>query len=655
MVLNPAAASALVSEASWRERWSAFEWGCLGVVALAFLVRVGFILHPTVIWDSAWYLLLARSFGETGTFYLPWSAPGQPEYSGYWPPLFPVFVAPLVKILGPSYQTLVLGSVLASAVLTVAVFFTTRDLFDERRAFAAMAIVAANPAFYVSDSKGMSESLLAFAVVMTVWAFLKSIERPVWLPVAGGFAVLAYLGKASLGLPFVAVGVVALGAWRVWRRGWRRVVTSPFDVGLALAGLAAFALLAMTRTERVGSIGLGLIEPLERAVLGADCSRFLPFEATGPQCWALLYPFKVAFVGAFLVVVTLPLSLRLRQALRASRSERSDALWLAVLLPLLAGAIFTTSFYFTEHREIVDFDNIRYLTPAMVPFLWLMLPHWPLGEPRTRVAEGAKLRRRHETWYGAAVGTMFVLMMLSPLAGRASLPRLVWFVVLSFVPLAIALVAYGTHYDVVERRTPRGLELRYVPARMPRPRALAVIAIVALLGISAWYFSAWYLTVGLGLIIALASMSPQARVVATALMLLGSAAPGIDARLPVEHAMEEGVATLPPGTTVWMSEQVVYPAGVAPGHVKIRLLHPELGIPPDAEALLMQHDHARREWDGFTRVGAWEYEYDASPTLTLRLAIEERMFGNKIEYGRVVGVGLFVRNDSALLELYSDV
>ena len=645
-----------------RRRLTAFERGCLAVVALAFLVRLGFILHPTVIWDSAWYLLLARSFAETGTFYLPWSEPGAPQYNGYWPPLFPILLSPLVKLLGPSYQTLVLGSVLASALLTAAVFLTTRDLFGRTPAFAAMALVAANPAFYVSDSKGMSESLLAVAVVLTVWAFLKSLDRPAWLPVAAAFAALAYLGKASLGLPFVLAGVLALGAWRVWRRGWRRVLTSPFDVGLALVAFAAFLWLARARSGKVGSVGLGLIEPLQRAVGGAECSQiarslYVPaetaaaFTTTGPACWALLYPFKVLFVVVFLLVVTFPFSLKLREAIRASRTERTDALWLAVVLPLLAGAVFTTSFFFTERRQLVDFDNIRYLTPAMAPFLWLVLPHWDLRET-PEVAEGKQVRRTHFRWYGAAVGGMFLLMLLNPIAGRATLPRLWWFLIWSLVPIGIGLVAYGSQYEIVERRVRDGVVRRYVPAVARRPAVGVLVGALALLAVSAWLFSAWYVTIGVGLLVAMLSMSSKARVLGTALMLLGSAAPGGEARLPLERALEEGLAPLPPGTVVHVSEQIVFPAAIRPEHVEMRLFAPP-DVPPEADVLLTQQRFARQEYEGFTRVGAWEHVFDLSPTLTLRLAIEEHVLGRGVEFQNAVGMSLYVRNGTSYAALYN--
>lgn len=639
---------------SRRVRLTRFEWGCLLVVALAFLVRSAFFLQPTIIWDSAWYLMLARSFSERGDFWLRWTDPAAPQFSGYWPPLFPIFVAPLVKIFGPSYSTLVLGSILSSALLTTAVFFCTRDLLGRTQAFAAMALVAANPAFYVSDSKGMSEALLGLTVVLTVWAFLKSLDRPAYLPLAGAFAFLAYLGKASLGLPFVVAGVAALGAWRVWTRGWRRVLTSKVDVGLALGMLVVFAILAATRTERIGGLGVGLIEPLARSFREASCSRlsWFSFLGEGAHCWFLLYPLKVAFVGVFLLVVTLPFSLRLRHAIRAPRSERTDALWLATILPLVAGAIFTTSFYFTESRNLIDFDNIRYLTPAMVPFLWLVLPHWRFEETPPGV-RAERVARSHHVWFALAVGSYFVLELLNPVTGAASLERLVAFLVLCGVPLTLGLFAYLTQYGIAERKVPGGIERRYVPATARRPDGRVMLGALVVLVASAWYFSVWYVTVGIGLVVALTTMSGKLRALGMALVLLGSSAPGVQSALPVEEAAE-ALAKLPPGTIVGASEQVIFPAAVAPDHVVLRLVDPHAPIPDDVDVLLMQQQFGApdRTYENFTRVASYEYGFFVSPTLRLRLWIEQNVLGQQIEFQRVQGEAIYVRAGSGLDALY---
>lgn len=610
-----------------------FEWGCVAVVVVAFLLRLDFFFMPAFIWDTAWYLMLSRSFAETGTFLVRWSDP--PMFSGYWPPLYIVYVTPFVKVFGAKYATLVLAAVTATFLLTLAVFLTTWDLFGRTRAFAAAALIAASPAFYSSDASGMSESLLALMVTLTVWAFVRSLDKPVFLPVSALFGILAYLGKASLGLPFVAVGIVLVAAWRVKSRGLQRVLRSPMDIGLAVAGVAFMLFLAFTRTERVGSIGLGVIEPVRRAV-------------TEPM-WAPVFLFKVFFAAAFLLVITLPLSLRIGDALRAKRTEGSGAIWIAAIFPLLVGPVFTTSFYFTEARQIVDFDNIRYLTPAIVPFLWVLLPFWdPHARPTVPEAEGQRLRRRHEMWFVLAVGTMFVLLLLHPNAGNESLGRLLTFLLLALVPLGFALAARASHVDLQARKGLKGtVSYRYFTAPAPITGRTTTLVLVAVGAVLAWYVSSWYLSVAVGLAVALAIASPRAQVVAMALVLLAATTPTMHTPLPAEAAADEGLARLPEGTLVGMSEPIVYSAAVAPDHLRLRLIDPSTPIQPDVDAILVSTGYEHGPYPGFVEVGAWDYTFTFSATLWLRLAFEQHVLGEKVEFQALRGLTLFVREDLA--------
>lgn len=595
-------------------RLSRFERACLLVVAAAFLFRLWYALHPIVLWDSAWLLTLARSFGDTGTFLVPWYE--QPGYSGYWPPLFPIYASPFVALLGPGYRTLVVAATVASALLVLATFLCTRDLLGRTRAFAAVALVAASPAFLVSDAQGTSESLLALTVVLAVWAFLRGLERPAFLPLAALCAFLAYLAKASLGLPLVALGLLAVALWRVRVRGWRRVVRSPMDLGLGAAALALLVLLALTRTDRLGGLGVGLLDPV-RATLAEPL-------------WLPVFLFKLVFAAAFLLAVTAPLSLRVVDAWRAPRTEASGALWLATLLPLAAGAVFSTSFYFHERRALVDFDNVRYLTPSLVPFLWLLLPHWPAeaaAAPEGKV-EGARLRRRHEAAFTLAAGSVVALLLLNPVAVAASVPRLLLFAALALVPLGFALAALRAHVEVVPRRNARGeTEHRYAPARPPPGTARTLLAVLAVAALAAFVVSSWYVGVALGLAVALAAMSPRAQVVCMALVLLAATAPSYDTRDPVEEVARETGDLLPPGSVVRVTETAVYVAAVAPEGLVVREGFPGNGTVEDA--ILYAHYRPPPEggFPGFHPVKTWSRSAEPSPPLRLRLALEEALLG----------------------------
>jgi 4-amino-4-deoxy-L-arabinose transferase-like glycosyltransferase len=685
-----------------RRGLSRFEWACLGVVAFAFLMRVDLVMHPDVIWDSGWYLVLSRSFADTGTFVMPWTDP--PQYNGYWPPLFPIFLSPLVKVFGPSYGVEVVGACLATALLTLAAFLCTRDLFGRTRAFAAAALVAANPAFFVSDSRGMSESVLALAIALTVWAFLKSLQKPGFLPLAGVFGALSYLGKPNLGAPFVAAGVVAIGVWRVAKRGWRRVLTSPLDLTVGGVALAGVLVLAITRPVKLGGVGLSLIAPLQAAWLHP---RMIDVLGMQMPFYVAVFPFKLAFAAGFLAAVTLPFSLHVGGAVRAWRDERTGALWLATLIPLVAGAVFTTTFYMTEGRQLVDFDNIRYLTPAILPAIWLCIPSWPAEDDPTAPAgrPGAMNRTRHDAWFGLAVALYVALLLLSPIAGNATLSRLQLLLTLSFVPLGMALVASRLRYATATRRSAGGeVEARYVEAKAdatPRGAWLAVLGVMAvdvlfvilvgnhkvpdvaangdvillfltfgallslallarpkawpgilavglLVGSFAYWVSSWYVCVALGLAIAMCAVSRKAAAVTLALVLLCATAPGFNTPFPAEAFARDVHKYVPAGTVIGVEGPIVYAAGVAPSDVTLREMpYP----PPDAfDAALISNTLADQQLPNFTRVASWSYEFGLSPTFAARLWLEKHVFSEDVQLNPGTGVALFLRTNSTLYQ-----
>lgn len=610
---------------------SRFEGACLALVVAAFALRAWLVLHPIVLWDSAWYLLLARSFAEHGSFQLPWSE--APQYSGYWPPLYPVLLSPLVTLLGPSYRTLALGAALFSALLTLVVFFATRDLMGRPRAFAAAAVVAASPAFLAGDGRGMSESLLALLVALAAWTYLKSLQRPAWLLASASFAALAYLAKATLGVPLVAVAVLAAVAWRLRAKGLRGFLASRLEAGLAAVAILALAALALTRTGTLGGVGLGLIHPVREAALRPT---FVPVAL-----------FKLAFGAAFLLAITLPFSLRVREAWNARRGEREGALWLLVALALGAMALFTASFYQTEGRSLVDFDNIRYLTPALVPFLWLVLPRWPLdeAEPRAADAQNARLRRRHVTLWAAAVATLAALLLLNPLSGAASLPRLLLFAALAVAPLTLAAFAWAARVRLVARRTTRGVEERWERDDAPRGKGEGWAVAVALVagGVLAVVASAWFAAVGLALAVALSTPAPRSRALAMALLLLAASAPLVQTRPPLEEAAAEADARLPAGAILGVTGPGPYFSAVAPADVTLRRVD---DVGAEAVDAILAHDgYARGEYAGFTRVASWDYAFAFSPPLAARLAME-RALGTAPEVPQQTALALYVRNAS---------
>lgn len=634
---------------------SRFELGCLAVVAAAFALRAYFVFHPYVIWDSAWYLLLARSFGTYGDFRLPWTDPLQ--YSGYWPPLFPILASPIVKLFGPSYGTIVLAASLMTLLLTAATLLTTWDLFGRVRGFAAMATVAASPAFLHSDESGMGESTLALMVVLFLWAFLKSLQKPRFLGLAGLFGVLAYFAKPNLGLPLVIAALVPLAAWRIHSRGWQRVARDPIDIGVALAGLGVLVAFSAKRTGRLGSLGVGVIDPLKQAL---GFPLFVPF---------LL--FKFFFAAAFLLAVTLPFSLQWRRVLKKPDTEAQGYLGIFVLLTLLATALFTTSFLITEKRgpldyhnvteafgrglgvglveltatlaRLVDFDNIRYLTPAIVPFLWLLLPHLDIADEPERATEGTHLRARHYRWFALAVCAYVVLLLFNPLAGLSTLGRLVAFCVLALLPLGFALAARGSQYALASKRTAKGVEeRRLVPSVPGATRWGTLVGAGALLLFTAYEFSTWFLAVGVGLLIVLSTRDARARIIALGLILLVSTYPAFVTPYPLGEASAVVAEKVTPGALVGTVEPVPYLAAVFPADRTLRVVNDTSNLTQHYDALVMTNAYAAGEYPNFTRVAAWNNTFDLFPTFKWRLAIERGLLGQEFDFPERPGAAVYL-------------
>src|SRR5581483_9829489 len=375
--------------------------------------------------------------------------------------------------------------------------------------------------------------------------------------------------------------------------------------------------------------------------------------------------------------------------------------------PLVAGAVFTTTFYMTERRALVDFDNIRYLTPAIVPAIWLTIPFWRVeDDPEAPAgAPGLANRRRHEAWFAIAAVSLLALLLLSPIAGEATLSRLQLLLTLSLFPLGIALVASRVGYATATRKLAKGeVETRYVEAKPgPAPRAawlailgvaIADVAFVTLVGLGlvpgvaatgdvvvlfltfgvvlsvailarpaawpgilavgvvvaalAYWVSSWYVCVAMGLVVALSAVSRKAAALAMALMLLAATAPGFDTPFPVEPLAHDLHKYLPPGSTLSVAGPIVYPAAVAPSDIKLR----ETGYPPpeNVDALLAMNDQASQELPNFTRVAAWNFTFGLSPTFAARLWIERHVLSEQVDLNAGTGLALFLRTNSTLYQ-----
>lgn len=207
------------------------------VLALALLSRLA--VMATVVGgsldDPDNYLPLARSLAVGQGFCFK----GRP--TAYRPPLYPLMLAPLVRVFGPEPTRAILALHLALGLGTVALTFATARRWDLSPGIAlvAAAIVACDPVLIVQGREIMTETLAAFLLTATLLALagprvqgallgglgfgLSGLCRPSTLP-ASGLTALALMvwgpgsWRTRLGRALILVMTTALPlapwAWR---------------------------------------------------------------------------------------------------------------------------------------------------------------------------------------------------------------------------------------------------------------------------------------------------------------------------------------------------------------------------------------------------------------------------------------------------------
>lgn len=156
---------------------------------------------PRVLWgDEKTYVVAALKHlaGDQGW----WTEP-------LWPPLYPQFVAGVVRLGGGSLIGVVLVQSVLLAVTAAVLFDLTRRLADSRAAGAVAAgLVLGYPPLVAFSHYLWPEILHFFLFVVLIWILVARIRKPIWCGVAGVVLGLALLSKSLL-LPFVPVLLLA--------------------------------------------------------------------------------------------------------------------------------------------------------------------------------------------------------------------------------------------------------------------------------------------------------------------------------------------------------------------------------------------------------------------------------------------------------------
>lgn len=379
----------LASPSSLLSRWTALADGVAhrivlrpepwlaGVLGLGIALRILVHLWQSPAVDAYSYAAMAHSFRTTGAFTMPWGDVDtfhtDPVPSNHYPPLYPMYLAGFYTLFGTTLAATDAASTVASLAALAVAYACTRDLYGPRKALVAAAALAASPLLVQGTAQDYSENLVLLFFTATLWAILRSLERPWFILPAGVLAGLGYLTKSTMGPFFVVAGLGGL-AWRLHWKGWKVLRDPPY-----LAAIAAFALIA----------GAWMLRNLR--LFGSWETSFHIRDAVGaavadPWAWLPLFLVTLAFyatAGYLLWLALIPWLATLARIPKLA-SEHDSGLWLALGLPLVLSAAIDACLWLIEGEFFLN--NARYIAFVAIPALWLLLRHADLRKRSVRLA-----------------------------------------------------------------------------------------------------------------------------------------------------------------------------------------------------------------------------------------------------------------------------
>ena len=290
--------------------------------------------------------------------------------SHHYAPLMALIEGSFVLALGETALSLVLPVVLLSVGAVVVAWWATRDLFGGDAALLVGAAISLEwTGAYYGTWSAYSENLVLITFTLTLWAILKALRDDRYLVLAGLFAGLGYLSKAIIGWLFLVAGAGGL-LWRFWFRGWRILLNRWYWIAI---GVFAIPVL-LWALRNISLFWDGTLPGLLGAwQTSAPIARIVAYALSQPGLLltGLVGKFPVLAVG--LLLPFLPLLRGFVPQVRKFREEQTAGLWLTVALVFGIGWFFAASFWVTEQTGLLWADPIRYVMPAQVPLLWLLV------------------------------------------------------------------------------------------------------------------------------------------------------------------------------------------------------------------------------------------------------------------------------------------
>jgi 4-amino-4-deoxy-L-arabinose transferase-like glycosyltransferase len=285
-------------------------------------------------------------------------------------PGLPIIEALFVGLFGDGRLALVVPLILLSWLAVAFALWTTNDLFGTDAALLVGAAVSLDwtGSFY-GTFLGYSENLVLIVIAVTLWAILRALRNDRFVLWAGLAAGIGYLSKASIGWFFIIAGIggfvyrLMFRGWGVLRNGWYWGAVAIFAMPVAVWSYRNFSLFWD------GTPG-GLIDAWQTSGL---ISQLVANAFAHLDQLAVGLAGKLPVMAGLLLLPYVPFVDVLWRQLKRWREEEVFGLWLAIGLIFVLGWFFAAVFWVTDQTSLWWADNVRYVMPAEIAILWLIV------------------------------------------------------------------------------------------------------------------------------------------------------------------------------------------------------------------------------------------------------------------------------------------
>ncbi len=299
-------------------------------------------------------------------------------YTHHFAPVYPIYLSLFYVFLPAHLGTQIAVEILFSLSVVI-VFGVTKKLYGIIPALLSTALVITIPTFIFSTSRNYSEPMVLILYTLTIFFILESLkpEKGNRIILAGLFAALGFLTKASLGYFFIITGVAGF-LWRFYYMKWRVFKNKNY-----LAAIAVFLALVLAWTAR--NIVLFWDGTFAGLFSAAQPSQYLN-DAVIHSLTKDLGSFVVEFwffavlSALFLAPYVWILSPHVKKAFGRIRDERVSCLLLAITLPVLIGLAMGAVDFIYENEWMPDFwvtyypvSQVRYLTSTLIRYLFIAI------------------------------------------------------------------------------------------------------------------------------------------------------------------------------------------------------------------------------------------------------------------------------------------